>query len=173
MMWLPKTYQKAVTSVDGTKIIFVMDLPRHIHSDIPLLANWEKSDDPVVIYPMAVDAAIDYVDKMVTLSDSQNIDLQAPSHNDIRHIGDLTFIVARTSHGEIGYSLPGVVKTPPKEDVAILVKFAGAFDLAHRLFLDFKKSCREQVKEAFKYEPLGSVSMKNKAQPLMIYNVQE
>ncbi|WP_084273321.1 adenylate/guanylate cyclase domain-containing protein [Maribacter antarcticus] len=35
------------------------------------------------------------------------------------------------------------------------------------------ESCHEQVKEAFKCEPLGSVSMKNKLQPLMIYNVQE
>lgn len=35
------------------------------------------------------------------------------------------------------------------------------------------ESCHEQVKEAFKCEPLGSVSMKNKSQPLMIYNVQE
>lgn len=35
------------------------------------------------------------------------------------------------------------------------------------------ESCHEQVKEAFKCEALGSVSMKNKAEPLMIYNVLE
>ncbi len=35
------------------------------------------------------------------------------------------------------------------------------------------ESCHEQVKEAFKCEALGSVSLKNKAEPLMIYNVLE
>ncbi|WP_084273323.1 ATP-binding protein [Maribacter antarcticus] len=146
MMWLPKTYQKAMTSGDGTKIGFVMELPRHIHGDIPLLANWEKSDDPVVIYPMAVDAAIDYVEKMITLGDFQHIDPQAPSNDDIRRIGGLTFIMARTTHGEIGYSLPGVVKKPPKEDLAILERFADAFDLAHRRFLDLQKA-EKQARE--------------------------
>ena len=35
------------------------------------------------------------------------------------------------------------------------------------------ESCHEQVKEAFKCEALGSVPLKNKAEPLMIYNVLE
>lgn len=35
------------------------------------------------------------------------------------------------------------------------------------------ESCYEQVKEAFKCDPLGSVSMKNKANPLNIYSVLE
>ncbi|CAM3303292.1 nuclear transport factor 2 family protein [Aequorivita lipolytica] len=146
MMWLPEKYEKAMTSGDGTKIGFVMELPRHIHGDIPMLANWEKSDDAIIIYPMDTEAALAYVDKMVTLGDFQNIDPQAPSEDDIRHIGGLTFIMARTTHGEIGYSLPGVVKHPPKEDLEILEKFAGAFDLAHRRFLDLKKA-EKQTRE--------------------------
>ncbi len=48
--------------------------------------------------------------------------------------------MARTTHGEIGYSLPGIVEKPPKEDLEILIKFAGAFDLAHRRFLDLQKA---------------------------------
>ena len=140
MTWLPEKYEKAMTSGDGSRIGFVMELPRHIHGDIPLLANWEKSEDSIVIYPMGAEAAIDYVDKMIALGDFQNIDPQAPSHEDIRHIGGLTFIMARTSHGEIGYSLPGVVENPPKEDLEILERFAGAFDLAHRRFLDLKRA---------------------------------
>jgi len=140
MMWLPDKYEKAMTSGDGTKIGFVMELPRHIHSDIPLLAKWEKSNNPTVVYAMDLEEALDYVGKMISLGDFQHIDPQAPSHDDIRHIGGLTFIMARTTHGEIGYSLPGVVENPPKEDLEILVRFAGAFDIAHRRFLDLQKS---------------------------------
>ena len=140
MMWLPEKYEKAMTSGDGTKIGFVMELPRHIHGNIPLLAKWEKGKKPTVVYAMNVEEALDYVHKMVSLGDFKNIDPQAPSEDDIRHIGGLTFIMARTTHGEIGFSLPGVVEHPPKEDVDILIRFAGAFDIAHRRFLDLQQS---------------------------------
>ncbi|WP_296315105.1 ATP-binding protein [Winogradskyella sp. UBA3174] len=140
MMWLPSTYEKAMTSGDGTKIGFVMELPRHLHGDIPQLAKWEKSKIPTVVHAMTTKKAIDYVNKMVALGDFQNIDPQAPTEDDIKHIGGLTFIMAKTSHGEIGYSLPGVVKNPPKEDLELLERFAEAFDLAHRRFLDLQKA---------------------------------
>ena len=146
MMWLPDRYEKAMTSGDGARIGFVMELPRHIHGDIPLLAKWEKSNKPTVVYAMDAEEAIDYVDKMVALGDFKNIDPQAPTHDAIRHIKGLTFIMARTSHGEIGYSLPGVVKNPPTEDIDILIKFAGAFDLAHQRFLDLQKA-EKQARE--------------------------
>src|SRR5210317_1676799 len=146
MMWLPETYEKAMTSGDGSRIGFVMTLPRHIHGDIPLLSKWEKSKDATVVYTMNTEEAIDYVDQMVALGDFKNIDPQAPSHDDIRHIGGLTFVMARTSHGEIGYSLPGMVKNPPQEDLDILVQFAGAFDLAHQRFLDLQKA-EQQARE--------------------------
>ncbi len=147
MMWLPDKYEKAMTAGDGTKIGFVMELPRHIHGDIPLLDKWEKSKKPTVVYPMDVDEAIAYVDKMVGLGNFQNMDPQAPSHDDIRHIEGLTFIMARTTHGEIGYSLPGKVENPPKEDLELLKQFAGAFDLAHLRFLDLQKA-EDQAREA-------------------------
>ena len=140
MMWLTEKYEKAMTSGDGTRIGMVMELPRHIHGDIPLLANWEKSQDPTVVYPMDPEAAVGYVDKMIRLGDFKQVDPNAPSADDIRHIGGLTFIMARTTHGEIGYSLPGVVEQPPKEDLDILIRFAGAFDIAHQRFLDLQKS---------------------------------
>lgn len=146
MMWLPETYEKAMTSGDGSKIGFVMELPRHIHGNIPLLSKWEKSKKPTVVYPMNVEEAIDYVDKMVALGDFKNIDPQAPTHEDIKQIGGLTFIMARTTHGEIGYSLPGVVENPPQEDINILVKFATTFDLAHQRFLDLQKA-EKQARE--------------------------
>ena len=146
MMWLPEIYEKAMTSGDGNKIGFVMKLPRYMHGEIPLLAKWEKSKKPTVVYAMNTEEAIDYVDKMIKLGDFQNIDPQAPTHKDIRHIGGLTFIMARTTHGEIGYSLPGIIKNPPVEDLDILVQFAGAFDLAHRRFLDLEKA-EKQTRE--------------------------
>jgi signal transduction histidine kinase len=129
-----------MTSGDGTRIGMVMELPRHIHGDIPFVANWEKGHDPTIVYAMDVDAAVAYIDKMIRLGDFKQVDPQAPTLDDIRHIGGLTFIMARTTHGEIGYSLPGVVEHPPAEDLRILERFAGAFDIAHQRFLDLKRS---------------------------------
>ncbi len=146
MRWLPEIYEKAMTSGDGTRIGMVMNLPRHMHGDIPLLAKWEKGKKPTVIYAMDVEAALAYVDKMVSLGDFQQVDPNAPSEDDIRHIGGLTFIMARTTHGEIGYSLPGVVEEIPKEDLELLERFAGAFDLAHKRFEDLIKS-EQQARE--------------------------
>ncbi|MEI2755625.1 MAG: hypothetical protein V9F46_04120 [Chitinophagaceae bacterium] len=79
-----------------------------------MLAKWEKSKKPTVVFAMDVETAVDYVHKMITLGNFQQVDPQAPTLDDIRHIGGLTFIMARTTHGEIGYSLTGVVNDPPK-----------------------------------------------------------
>ena len=140
MRWLEDTYQKAMTSGDGSRIGNVMELPRHIHGDIPLLAEWENSKEPTIVYTMDAESAVDYVDKMITLGSFQQIDPQAPSPEDIRHIGGLTFIMARTTHGEIGYSLPGVVENPPEDDLKTLVRFAHAFDLAYKRFEDLQEA---------------------------------
>ena len=69
MRWLPEIYEKAMTSGDGTRIGMVMSLPRHIHGDIKLLADWEKSEEPAVVFAMDVETAVDYVHKMITLGD--------------------------------------------------------------------------------------------------------
>lgn len=140
MRYLPEKYEKAMTSGDGTRIGMVMELPRHIHGEIKLLADWEKSDEPAVVYAMDVDAALEYVDKMINLGDFKLVDPNAPTHDDIRHIGGLTFVMARTTHGEIGYSLPGIVANPPHEDLNTLVRFSGVFDLAYRRFEDLQAS---------------------------------
>jgi signal transduction histidine kinase len=143
MRWLPERYDKAMTSGDGTKIGMVMTLPRHIHGDIPLVADWEKTKEPTVVLAMEVETAVDYVEKMITLGDFEQVDPQAPTLDDIRHIGGLTFVMARTTHGEIGYSLPGVVTNPPKDAVDTLVRFAGVFDLAYKRFEDLKAAERQ------------------------------
>jgi signal transduction histidine kinase len=143
MRWLPDTYEKAMTSGDGTKIGMVMTLPRHIHGDIEPVAEWEKSDEPTYVLAMEPDMAVDYVDKMISLGDFERVDPQAPSLDDIRAIGGLTFIMARTTHGEIGFSLPGVVPDPPEDAVETLVRFAGVFDLAYKRFEDLKAAERQ------------------------------
>ena len=146
MQWLPDRYDKAMTSGDGTKIGMIMTLPRHIHGDIQPVAEWEKSDESTYVLAMDVDTAVDYVDKMISLGDFEQVDPQAPTLDDIRHIGGLTFIMARTTHGEIGYSLPGVVPDPPKDAVDTLVRFAGVFDLAYKRFEDLKAAERQHRK---------------------------
>ena len=112
MRYHPETYEKAMTSGDGAKIGMVMSLPRHIHGDIKLIDDWEKSDDPTVVFAMDVETAVDYIQKMITLGDFKQVDPNAPTLDDIRHIGGLTFIMARTAYGEIGFSLPGTVPDP-------------------------------------------------------------
>jgi len=140
MRWLPDKYEKAMTNSDGTRIGMVMSLPRHIHGDIAPVAEWEKSDQPIYVLAMDVETAVEYVDKMIALGDFELVDPQAPSLNDIRHIGGLTFIMARTTHGEIGFSLPGTVPDPPKDALDTLVRFAVVFDLAYKRFEDLKSA---------------------------------
>lgn len=140
MRYLPEKYEKAMTSGDGTRIGMVMTLPRHIHGDIKLIADWEKNNEPAVVFAMDVDMAVKYVEKMITLGDFQQVDPQAPTLDDIRHIGGLTFIMARTTHGEIGFSLPGTVPNPSAEAVTTLVRFAGVFDLAYKRFIDLQNA---------------------------------
>lgn len=147
MRWQEMVYEKAMTDGEGTRIGNVMTLPRHIHGDIPFIADWEKTDAPTIVYAMDGETAVDYVDKMIRLGDFERIDPNAVSMDVIRQIGGLTFIMARTTHGEIGFSLPGNVPHPPEDSVATLVRFAAVFDLAYRRFEDLKSS-EKQIREA-------------------------
>ncbi|MDN3642879.1 ATP-binding protein [Lutimonas halocynthiae] len=146
MSWLTDRYQKAMTSGDGTRIGMIMELPRDFHSHYEGMTEWENNDEPIIVLALETEIAVDYIDKMIKQGNFQLVDPNAPSLDDVRHIGGLTFVSARTAHGEIGYSLPGVVKNPPKEDLDILVRFAGAFDLAHKRFEDLRRS-EQQARE--------------------------
>ncbi|MBX2935475.1 MAG: nuclear transport factor 2 family protein, partial [Ferruginibacter sp.] len=138
MKWTSEKYLKAMTSGDGSRIGMVMELPRKIHSQIKQIADWEKSKEPAVVFVMNVKETLDYVHKMVSWGDFERVDPNMPSEEDIHHIGGLTFIMARTQHGEIGYSLPGMVPHPPQDAVNTLIRFAAVFDLAYRRFEDLK-----------------------------------
>ena len=146
MRWLPDMYQKAMTSGDGSRIGMIMELPRDFHSHYEGMTEWENNQEPYIVLALETEIAVDYIDKMIRQGNFQQVDPNAPSLDDVRHIGGLTFVSARTEHGEIGYSLPGVVKNPPKEDLDILVRFAGAFDLAHKRFEDLRRS-EQQARE--------------------------
>ncbi len=146
MSWLQDTFEKAMTSGDGSRIGMIMELPRDFHSHYEGMDEWEANEEPAMVLALETEEALDYLHKMVTLGDFKQVDPNAPTEEDIRHIGGITFVMARTTHGEIGYSLPGVVKKPPKEDLLILGRFAGVFDLAYRRFLDLQKA-EEQARE--------------------------
>lgn len=135
MRWLENTYEKAMTSGDGSKIGNVMELPRNFHQN-EAMNKWEETDEPIGVFALDTDAAIDYIDRMVSEGRFDKIDHNAPGPDDIRAIEGITFVMARTTHGEIGYSLPGVVENPPVEDLETLERFAGVFDLAYRRFED-------------------------------------
>ncbi len=156
MRYLVDTYEKAMTSGDGTRIGMVMTLPRHIHGDIKRVADWEKSDEPTIVFAMDTETAVDYVHKMITLGDFTQVDPNAPTLDDVRDLGGLTFIMARTQYGEIGFSLPGYVPDPSPESLKTLDRFARVFDLAYRRFEDLK-SAEARTNEALKQASLDRV----------------
>ncbi|MEZ5196797.1 MAG: HAMP domain-containing sensor histidine kinase [Bacteroidales bacterium] len=146
MRWLPDKYEKALTNAKGDRIGNVLELPRGFHG-LKNMMDWEKSGEPSAVFALDTDTAADYIDKMIKLGRFQEIDHTAPGPEEVRDMGGLTFVMARTTHGEIGYTLPGEVPNPPKDDVALLVRFAGVFDLAYRRFEDLK-SAERQNREA-------------------------
>jgi len=169
MRWLENTYEKAMTSGDGSRIGNVMELPRNFHQN-EAMNEWEQNEESLGIFTFAAEAAIDYVDRMISEGRFDKIDHNAPGPDDIRAIGGLTFVMARTTHGEIGYSLPGVVENPPAEDMETLERFAGVFDLAYRRFedlLDAEKRAYESKVETSLERVRGMAAAMNHSDDLM------
>jgi signal transduction histidine kinase len=140
MRWLSDKYEMSMTSEDGNRIGMVITVPKFVHEGIESLHRWEQSNSPSFVLALDGKAAWDYIDKMNTYGHYEKVDPHAPTEEDIHHLGGLTFILARTSHGEIGFSLAGEVPTPPKESLETLERFAGVFDLAYRRFEDLKEA---------------------------------
>jgi signal transduction histidine kinase len=139
MRWLPDKYEKALTNGDGTRIGNVLELPRGFHG-LKTMLDWEKTDEPSAVFALDPETAADYIDKMIKLGRFKEIDHSAPDPDGVRAMGGLTFVMARTTHGEIGYTLPGEVPKPPEQDIATLIRFASVFDLAYRRFEDLKSA---------------------------------
>jgi signal transduction histidine kinase len=140
MRWLPDVYEMSMTSEDGNRLGMVINVPKFVHDQIPGLAEWEKGSESTYVLALNAEEAWDYIDNMNKHGDYEVADPNAPAKEDIEHIGGLTFIIARTSHGEIGYSLPGMVPNPPKDAIDTLVRLAGVFDLAYKRFEDLQES---------------------------------
>ena len=145
MRWLPESYEMSMTSEDGSRIGMVISLPKVVHDEIPELAEWEKGNDPIYVLALDPEGAWSYIENMNTHGSYELADPNAPGKEDIEHIGGLTFIMARTTHGEIGYGLPGMVPEPPKDALDTLVRFAGVFDLAYKRFEDLKSAERQAL----------------------------
>ena len=143
MSWLPDSYEMSMTSEDGNRIGMVISLPKFVHEQIPGLIDWEKGNEAIYVMALDTDEAWDYIENMNTHGHYEQVDPHAPTRDDIESIGGLTFIIARTSHGEIGFSLPGEVPHPPQEALDTLVRFAGVFDLAYQRFEDLQESERQ------------------------------
>ncbi len=143
MRWLPDVYEMSMTSEAGDRLGMVIKIPKFVHDQIPDLAEWEKGNNAIFVLALDADQAWDYIDNMNTYGQYEQVDPHAPTREDIEHIGGLTFIIARTTHGEIGYSLPGMVPEPPKDALDTLVRFAGVFDLAYKRFEDLKAAERQ------------------------------
>jgi signal transduction histidine kinase/ketosteroid isomerase-like protein len=140
MTWGADSYDMSMTSEDGNRIGMVIKIPRFVHDAIPGLSEWEKGTDPVYVLALNGDDAWDYIENMNTHGKYEQADPNAPTEEVIQAIGGLTFIIARTTHGEIGYSLAGEVPNPPEEALDTLVRFAGVFDLAYQRFEDLQES---------------------------------
>jgi len=145
MRWLPDVYEMSMTSEDGHRLGMVIKVPKFVHDQITHLAEWEKGSDPTYVLALDVEEAWDYIENMNEHGDYEVVDPNAPSREDIEHIGGLTFIIARTTHGEVGYSLPGVVPKPPTDALDTLVSFAGVFDLAYKRFEDLKAAEQQSL----------------------------
>ena len=135
--YTPDYYQKALTGIDGKKLAAIMELPRDFASN-PTLAAWEQSDDKIGVFPFDTDAACQYLHHMVTKGKFDEVDPAAITEEMIRDNNGWTFVQARTSHGEIGYSLWGET-APTDEAKDVLIRFTAAFDLAYRRFEDLQQ----------------------------------
>ncbi|MFC0605056.1 sensor histidine kinase [Winogradskyella pulchriflava] len=140
MNWAKDNYEMSMTAEDGGRLGMVITVPKFVHEQMEDLHQWEKSNSPYFVLALNGKDAWDYIDKMNTYGKYKLVDPHAPTEEDILHIGGLTFIMARTTHGEIGFSLAGKIDNPPQASIDILVRFASVFDLAYKRFEDLKKA---------------------------------
>ena len=152
--YTPESYHKALTGVGGEKLAAIMELPRDFSSN-PALAEWERGDEKIGVFKFDADAACQYLHHMVTKGKFLEVDPDAITEEMVRENDGWTFIQARTSHGEIGYSLWGETE-PSQESKDVLVRFATTFDLAYRRFLDLQQA-EAQAREAERQAALDRV----------------
>lgn len=136
--YTPEFYEKALTSADGSKVSTLIILPRDF-SAVPELATWERGTEPLGVFKFDAEAGGQYMDHMVSKGRLLEADPNGVTPDMVRDHGGLTFVQARTSSGEIGYSLWGETE-PPEEAKAVLLRLARVFDLAYRRYEDLKEA---------------------------------
>ncbi len=153
--YTPEVYQKALTGVGGEKLAAVMELPRDFSSQ-PALAAWERGDEKIGVFMFDADAACTYLHHMITKGHFDEVDPEAITEEMVRELGGFTFVQARTSHGEIGYTLWGETE-PSAEAKDILIRFTGAFDLAYRRFEDLQRAEQQAALDRVRAEIASSL----------------
>ena len=131
-------YEKALTSIDGSKVSTLMILPRDF-SAVPELAAWERGTERIGVFAFNADAGGQYMEHMIAKGKFLEIDPHGVTPEFVRESGGLTFVQARTTSGEIGYSLMGEAE-PSEEAKTVLLRFAGVFDLAYRRYEDLTEA---------------------------------
>ncbi len=131
-------YEKALTAIDGSKVSTTMILPRDF-SAVPALAKWERGTEPFGVFQFDAVQGGQYMEHMISKGRFLEVDPNAVTPDVVRDHEGITFVQARTSSGEIGYSLWGE-SVPEPEAEEILVRFARVFDLAHRRFEDLREA---------------------------------
>jgi len=136
--YMPEHYEKAVTSMEGTVVTAIMELPRDF-SMIPELAEWERGSEKIGVFKFGADAAVAYLNHMINKGQFSEIMPDALTEEMLRENNGWTFVQARTTHGELGYNLWGETD-PSEEALNVLSRFASVFDLAHRRFVDLQEA---------------------------------
>lgn len=148
--YTPEVYQKALTGVGGGKLAAIMELPRDFTSN-PALAEWERGDEKIGVFKFDADAACSYLRHMIAKGHFHEVDPEGITEDMVRAHGGFTFVQARTSHGEIGYTLWG--ETEPSEEARdVLIRFTSAFDLAYRRFEDLQQAERQAALDRVRAE---------------------
>ena len=161
--YFPDYYEKALTSVDGSQVSTLMILPRDF-SAVPELAAWERSSDKLGVFAFDADAGGQYMEHMIAKGKFLEVDPHGITADFVRENGGLTFVQARTTSGEIGYSLMGEAE-PTEEATSVLLRFAKVFDLAYRRYEDLQEaeqSAREaRVETALERVRAHAMAMQN------------
>jgi signal transduction histidine kinase len=138
-------YEKALTAIDGSKVSTTMILPRDF-SAVPDLAIWERSTEPFGVFQFDAETGGQYMDHMISKGRFLEVDPNAVTPDIVRDHGGITFVQARVTDGEIGYSLWGEAE-PEKDAKEVLLRFARVFDLAYRRYEDLREA-EEAAREA-------------------------
>lgn len=98
--YFPDYYEKALTSIDGSKVLTLMILPRDF-SAVPELAAWERGNEKIGVFAFDAEQGGQYMEHMIAKGRFLEVDPHSVTPEYVRENGGLTFVQARTTKGEI------------------------------------------------------------------------